>query len=260
MLATIPERRRIDFSHLLPDLAHVELGESVRDVPAHKQKSPLLWFMLCLSLLLHLSLLLVNIEVNKAHVKPELTQTLHIDLVPIPIKKPVVAAESITQPVDDIQAAPRVVSDIIAAPIIAPIVAQPIDTTESSRVTRRVIKSLSWQELHDIADSRHTPREQQSSAAIGDNVFHPGLRARLTTEANKPALARVEDSVLKNHLDPAGATVVKLADGNCLRASAAIKTGAPRDWYMTACGGRSESETMMERVNRDTKGRLNFEE
>lgn len=116
---------------------------------------------------------------------------------------------------------------------------------------------LSQRELNEIVGHNDHLR-QNNAAGIAKNVFHPGLRKKLTTEENKPVLARVEDRGLGTHTDPSGATVVKLGRGNCLR-SLVVKSGEARNWYMTPCAGKTESETIMDRVNHAVNGKLELD-
>jgi hypothetical protein len=37
------------------------------------------------------------------------------------------------------------------------------------------------------------------------------------------------------------------------------KIGAPQNWYMTRCAGKSESEKIMERVEQSINGKLKFD-
>lgn len=117
------------------------------------------------------------------------------------------------------------------------------------------VEPLTQQELNEIVE-RSDSVPQNNTQGIARNVFHPKLREQLTTEENKPVLARVEGSALETHTDPSGATVVKLGSGNCLRSPAA-KPGEARNWYMTSCSGKTESEKIMDRVkqsiNNDNK-------
>jgi len=120
------------------------------------------------------------------------------------------------------------------------------------------LEPLTPQELREITSSNsYSP--QGNSLGIARNVFHPGLREKLTIEENRPVLARVEDGDLKTHTDPSGATIVRLGSGNCLK-SPPSKPGEARNWYMTACAGKTESEKMLERVDRDVNGNRRFDE
>ena len=123
-----------------------------------------------------------------------------------------------------------------------------------------MIEPLSAQELKEIVESHDAQSASHATAAIAKNVFHPGLRARLSAEANRPTLKRAEDSDLQTLTDPAGATVVKIPGGGCMSSPADTKIGTPKNWYFTACGGHSESEQMMQRVNEEIKGKLRFED
>lgn len=120
------------------------------------------------------------------------------------------------------------------------------------------VEPLTQQELSEIV-GRSDSVPQNNTQGIARNVFHPKLREQLTIEENKPVLARVEDSALETHTDPSGATVVKLGSGNCLRSPAA-KPGEARNWYMTSCAGKTESEKILERVDTDVNGKRRFDQ
>lgn len=255
MLASIPEFREVDFSHLTISDISLEPVESVR-----KRQSILLWCALLLSLLLHLSLLLFQFGEKQFHPKQVSAPTLHIDLRQLPAKKQDVATEAVPRELVEIQPISDVKEEVVASPFIAEKIVTVEKSREAKPVTRLVIEPLSAQELKEIVESHDAQSASQSTAASAENVFHPGLRARLSAEANKPTLMRVEDSALQTFTDPAGATVVKLPDGGCMTSPSNTKNGAPQNWYFTACGGQSESEKMMERVNEDVNGKLRFDE
>lgn len=253
MLASIPEFREVDFSHLSIAGTNPESVEPVR-----KQRSTLLWLALLLSLLLHLSLLLFQFGEKQFHPQP--TPTLHIDLRQTPVKTPEIAPEIITPGVIEIPHVSNVEPKVVASSVVAEKIVTVEKPLAAKPATRLVIEPLSAQELKEIAERHDAQSASHSTAAIAENVFHPGLRARLSAEANKPTLMRVEDSGLQTFTDPAGATVVKLPSGGCMSSPANTKIGAPKNWYFTACGGQSESEKMLERVNSDVKGKLRFDE
>jgi len=255
MLATIPEFREVDFSHLKLTDAELESSASVR-----KSQSPLLWFALLLSALLHLSLLLLEFSSNQPRPKQASTHALHIDLLQAPLKKNDAPADVVTGEIAPLQSAQEVVQDVVVSTIPATKMVTVEQPREAQRVARLLIEPLTAQELAEVVDRNNTQSNYQGSAAISENVFHPGLRGKLIAEANKPQLARVEDSALQTYTDPAGATVVKLADGSCLMSPHESKIGAPKNWYMTPCGGKSESEQIMKRVNQDANGKLRFDE
>lgn len=252
MLAGIPEFREVDFSHLKFD--HTDF-ESVE--PARHQQSPLLWLALLLSSLLHLSLLLVEFSSNQLRPKQAPTQTLHIDLLQAPLKKRDVGPELMVRETVESQTDSKATKDVIEPPVSKPVIATTEKPRETQRQARVVIESLSPQELIAIVDNHNAQRDHQSQSAIGKNVFHPGLRAQLNAEANKPILARVEDAGLKTHLDPSGATVLMLDNGGCLR-SPPTEIGEAKNWYvsMTPCPGKNESERIMERVEQSINGKL----
>ena len=116
---------------------------------------------------------------------------------------------------------------------------------------------LTPQELREILGDNDSPL-QNETAEIAKNVFHPGLRKQLTDESNKPVLARVEDRGLETYTDPSGATIVVTGSGTCL-SSPPAKIGAPRNWYVSPCAGKTESEKIMDRVNEAVNGKLKFE-
>lgn len=115
---------------------------------------------------------------------------------------------------------------------------------------------LSPQELKELLGDDDF-QLQNDTAEIAKNVFHPGLRKKLTDEANKPVLARVEDRGLETYIDPSGATVVVSASGSCL-SSPAAKIGEPRNWYMVPCAGKNESEKTMDRIDEAVNRKLRF--
>lgn len=266
MLAGIPEFREIDFSHLKIELAGVESVAPVRN-----QQSTLLWLALFLSSLLHLSLLLVEFSSGSLRSKQvPIQQTLHIDLLQTPVKKRDTEPELMASETIKTQPDSAAVKDIVAVPVPEPVI-----TTKKSRATSNltstpisnptpnptglVIEPLSAQELAEIVEDHKAQAADQNPAAIAKNVFHPGLRAQLNAEANKPKLARVEDAGPKTYIDPAGATVVALDNGSCLMSPRTTKIGAPQNWYMTRCAGKSESEKIMERVEQSINGKLKFD-
>ncbi|HSC68859.1 MAG TPA: hypothetical protein VLC79_14270 [Cellvibrio sp.] len=127
---------------------------------------------------------------------------------------------------------------------------QMIDLQVSSHSS---FESLTPEDLKVISD-----RIKRPAVAIGENVFHPGLRQQLEDEAHKPVFARVEDHGLETYIDPSGATIVVSGNGSCMRSPAA-KIGEPRNWYSVACAGKNESEKIMDRVNEAVNGKLKLE-
>lgn len=254
MLASIPEFREVDFSHL--KLTDPELESSA---PVRKSQSPLLWCALLLSTLLHLSLLLLEFGSNQPRPRQAPAQTLHIDLLPAPLKKQEAPADVVSGEVVPFQAVQEV-AQVVVPPVPATKLVTVEQPHEVQPAARLVIEPLSAQELAEVVNRNNTQSDYQGSVAITENVFHPGLRGRLTAKANKPQLARAEDSVLQTLTDPAGATVVKLADGSCLRSPPESKIGGPKNWYMTPCDGKTEGEQMVDRINQSVNGKLEFEE
>jgi hypothetical protein len=253
MLAGIPEFREVDFSHLTLD--HTDF-ESVE--PARNQQLPLLSFALLLSSLLHLSLLLVEFNSNQPRPKQIPTQTFHIELLQATLKKRDVEPEFTTKESLESQTDFKTTKDVIVLPAPESVIATTAKPRETLQPTRLVIKPLSPQELAAIVDGHNAQADYQHPSAIGENVFHPGLREQLSKESNKPILARVEDADLKTHIDPSGATILRLNGGGCLRSPYA-EIGEPRNWYVTPCAGKSESENIMERVEQSINGKLKLD-
>lgn len=254
MLASTPEFREVDFSHLTISDAPLESFESVRN-----PQSSLLWIALLLSLLLHLSFLLINMSDKQSHLKSSPAPALRIDLVQLQTKRLEPVPEAATVGSSELQVAPEVEKEVVAFTVAATELIPIEKPDQVPSVTRLVIEPLTPTELAEIVDSHNVQSNSQAMAPIAGNVFHPGLRAELSKEANKPKLARVEESTLQTFTDSAGATVVKLPGGGCMSSPANTKIGAPKNWYFTACGGQSESEKMMERVNEDVKGQLRID-
>lgn len=250
MLATVPESREVDFSHL--KLESTDFEPVAR---APKRQSTFVWFALLLSALLHLLLLLLDFRENQSRPNNVTTQTLHIDLVRAPPEKRDIAPDVVNKEMVE----PQVHQQEVTSPVATSVIAPAEKPREAEPITRLVIEPLSSQELAEIVDSHNARSDSRSTAAIAENVFDPRLRARLSEEANKPTLARVENSGPKTYTDPAGATIVVLGSGNCLMSPLNTKIGSPKNWYMTPCVGKSESETMMERVDMDVNGKLRFE-
>ncbi len=119
-----------------------------------------------------------------------------------------------------------------------------------------VIQPLTAHELRQLTPQNSTGGDA-SPNGISANVFNPALRQQLNAAAAAPHLQRA-DAGPKTHTDPSGATVVDLEDGECLRSSEA-KLGEAQNWYMTACGGKSESEQIMERVSQAVNGKQTFD-
>lgn len=255
MLASTSEFREVDFSHLTITDTPLESVESLRN-----PQSSLLWVALLLSLLLHLSFLLLNVSDKQSHPKLTPAQTIRIDLVQLPTKKLDAVPELVTEEINERQVAPKVEKEVVAPPVPATAIVSTEKPREPPSGARLIIEPLTSKERAEIVDSHNAQSAFQATAPIAENVFHPGLRAGLSEEANKPKLVRAEDSVLQTFADPVGATIVKSPGGGCMRSPADTKIGAPHNWYFVACGGKSESETMIERVNEELNEKFRFDE
>lgn len=165
---------------------------------------------------------------------------------------------NLASPVDEHVDPPRVVEPSIDPERIHKALLLSMPLPESVEYSS-LLEPLTPQELKQITDAYPSQRDSENSAVIAKSVFHPGLRKQLTIEANKPKLARVEDdNGPKTYTDPSGATVVVLGNGSCLRSPGTTSSRGPRNWYMTPCGGKAESEQMLERVVQSLHDTLEF--
>lgn len=257
MFATIPEFREVDFSHLtiVADI-RVESIESDR-----KWQSPLLWCALLLSLLLHLSLLLFEFSEKQSHPEQALAQTLHIDLRQLPIKKQDIAPEILTQEVIDIPPVQDAEKAIVVSPVATKKIVAVAKPDEAKPVTRLVIEPLTSQELAEIVDSHNEQPNYENAPLIVENVFHPELRKKLIAASKERRKKRIEDEEPSaDYIDPSGAVRIETGMGTCLSTPQDNKPGGPRNWYVSLCKGKSESERAMERVNEDANKKLRFDE
>jgi hypothetical protein len=256
MLASIPEFREVDFSHLA--LTTDSTLESVELSP--KQKSPFVWFALLISLILHVSLLLLNVNEKHAFPKQPQTQVLHIDLRQLPTKKQGIAPEELTQEVTDISPAQEAENEIVVAPVRKEKVVTAAKSDQAHSVTRLVIEPLSAQELADIVESHNAQPDYENAPPIVENVFHPELREKLIAASKERRKKRIEDEdAAADYIDPAGAVRIETGMGTCISTPQNNKPGAARDWYVSLCKGKSESETIMERVEQSINGKLKFD-
>jgi hypothetical protein len=257
MFATIPEFREVDFSHLT--LTTDSALESVE--PARNPQSSLLLVALLLSLLLHLSFLLFNFSDKQFLPKPVPAQTLRIDLVQLPTKKLDVLPEIVTEEIVARQAELEAVKEVVALPIIAKEIVTADKTDEAKPITRLVIESLSAQELAEIVDSHNEQPDYENAPLIVENVFHPELRKKLIAASKERRKKRIEDEELSaDYIDPSGAVRIETGMGTCISTPQDNKPGAPRNWYVSRCKGKSESERAMERVEQSINGKLEFDE
>lgn len=138
---------------------------------------------------------------------------------------------------------------------LSPAVTEPI--ADESNVRSRRYRSLPSQEMSEISASQHSGAAYSHSSAIEKNVFHPKLRSQLKALQQQPALARVEDSGLDIYSTGIGSDRLKTKGGGCLEVADRGRDSGPRNWYMTGCGGKSESENMMDHVNEAVNERFN---
>ncbi|WP_049629939.1 hypothetical protein [Cellvibrio sp. pealriver] len=257
MLAINPDERDVDLSHLSAQVAYAISPEASQ---ATKKSLRYLVLGLIVSCTIHTVMLLVNWRQGVVAPKKSESTTLSIQLQTLPTPEPV-AEEVAPAPIAEITPTQQVSptspppEDSIQQPEIPETQASETKASETKAIG---LKPLTAEELRDIIQSNNSAHQTTPTGGIATNVFHPGLRQRLQEEERKPELQRA-DAGPKTHTDPSGATIVDLGGGKCLRSSVP-KLGQVQNWYMTSCGGTSESEQIMERVNNAVNGKLRFEE
>lgn len=138
---------------------------------------------------------------------------------------------------------------------LSPAALEPV--ADENTVRPRGYRPLSSQELSEISASQNAGSVYSDASGIERNVFHPKLRSQLNALQQQPALARVEDSRLNIYSTGIGSDRLKTKNGSCLEVADRGRDSGPRNWYMTNCGGKSESEKMMDCVNESVNERFN---
>lgn len=248
MLADPTYVREVDLSRF---------ANSIAELDAHPCSYPSPRYLLVglfFSALLHVFLFFWKIDspVIDSSVLPKSAPRIYLTLNPIDVKpkEDILSSAQPEKPVTTSDLAPVSVS-----PATLPEAA--ISSSELEQT--RIITTLSRDEMQEIYPERTSTIAPQLKGSIAENVFNPALRERLIAEENKPDLQRA-DAELKTYSDPSGATIVDLGNGKCLRSSVVSRVGEVQNWYMTGCGGKSESERIMERINERVNGKLQFEE
>jgi hypothetical protein len=158
--------------------------------------------------------------------------------------------------VSDGTAVPEVATESHAVKTaLSPAVTEPTADENSARPRR--YRPLSSQEMSEISASQNAGSVYSNSSAIEKNVFHPKLRSQLNALQQQPALARAEDSQLNMYSTGIGSDRLKTKSGGCLEVADRGRDSGPRNWYMTKCGGKSESENIMGRVDEAVNERFN---
>lgn len=260
MLADPLSSREDDFSHLYRRVTNVHLQD-----PDPVASSSFRYILIgcVVSILLHAVVFAFfwkqNAQLVQQPVSPPLTIQLTLKAQEIiPAELPSAPPVSV-KPAEKVPEAKGAGSVNSSTPVEhpEPNKSQPPQSEPDKSETRLiVVQPLTMDELHELSQQRISAAGE-SATGIAANVFHPELRKRLREEANKPKRQRA-DAGPKTYTDPSGATVVDLGGGKCLRSSAP-KIGEVVNWYMTSCGGKSESEQIMERVDQAVNGKLTFE-
>lgn len=250
MLADSIDAREVDFSHLQFLNSHPPVIESIRS----KLSLRYLFAGIAVSIFCHALLLILDWDLQVlSPVKAPATRLTvqlqaaipELDTLPKqPIETPSAGAATAEPIVDE----PQILEK--ESPVSAP--------TREEKPTTVLVQPLTPDELRSVIErDEQTSIESRTHApasGIAANVFNLALRKRLQEEESKPELQRA-DAGPKTHTDPSGATIVDLGGGKCLRSSVP-KPGAAQNWYMTSCGGKSESEQIMERVNQEVRERF----
>ena len=254
MLATIPDERDVDLSHL-----SAQVADAISPEMSQATKKSLRYLVLGLiaSCAIHAWMLLVNWKQGVTALKKPESITLTIQLQALPKPEPLAEQAATPKPV--------VMETAQPIPDAAPAQAQQASFADSPpaeanapEVSAQVIQPLNAEELRDIIQNYKSVKKVAPTSGIAANVFHPVLRQRLQEEERKPELQRA-DTGPETYTDPSGATIVDLGGGKCLRSSVP-KVREVQNWYMTSCGGKSESEQIMERVNNAVNEKLRLEE
>lgn len=251
MLADSIDAREIDFSHLQFLNSHPPVIESIRS----KLSLRYLLAGIAISVLCHALLLILDWDLQVLPpVKAPATRLM------VQLQAAIPERDTLPkQPIETPSAGAATAEPIVDEPQIlkkeSPVSASP---TSEEKPTIVVVQPLTPDELRSVIErddrtSSESPTHAPASG-IAANVFNPALRKRLQEEESKPELQRA-DAGPKTHTDPSGATIVDLGGGKCLRSSVP-KPGAAQNWYMTSCGGKSESEQIMERVNQEVRERF----
>ncbi len=250
MSADLLSSREDDFSHLYHRVIHANLPQAE---PIVRSSFQYLLIGCVVSIVLHALVLAFYWKQDSQPLGQSVSPPLIIQLtlktqkiipvempsVPSEVAEPERLASEIKESVQ-VNSATRVESQIPDKPETKPIVVQP----------------LTMEELRELNQQKNASTDEPVTG-IAANVFNPALRKRLHEEASKPELQRA-DAGPTTHTDPSGATIVDLGGGKCLRSSVP-KPGEAQNWYMTSCGGKSESEQIMERINQAVNGKLIFE-
>ena len=259
MLAINPDERDVDLSHLSAQVAYAISPEASQ---VTKKSLRYLVLGLIVSCTIHTVMLLVNWRQGVVAPKKSESTTLSIQLQTLPTPEPV-AEEVAPAPIADSTPTPTQQTSPISPPLEDPVQQPEIPESQSletkaSETNAIGLQPLTAEELRDIIQSNNSAHQTTPTGGIATNVFHSGLRQRLQEEERKPELQQA-DAGPKTHTDPSGAPIADLGGGKCLRSSVP-KLGQVQNWYMTSCGGTSESEQIMERVNNAVNGKLRFEE
>lgn len=250
MLAGIPEFREDDLSHLYLRVINGNLPDAE---PVHRSSFRYVLIGCAVSIVLHALVLAFYWKQDSQLVQQTVSPPLTIQL----IRKPreITAIETLSASPVVMQPAEKT-PEIHESPQLTNLLATEPQVQNKKEEKSIVIQPLTMDELRELNQQENTLLDEPATG-IATNVFNPALRRRLNEEASKPGLLRA-DSGPKTHTDPSGATVVDLGGGKCLRSSVP-KLGEAQNWYMTSCGGKSESEQIMDRVNQAVNGKLKFE-
>nr|WP_324258901.1 hypothetical protein [Cellvibrio fontiphilus] len=258
MLATMPDNWDVDLSHLPVKVAYAISPE----VSLATKRSPLYLIIgLLVSCAIHASMLLIHWQQNIAALKKPESITLRVQLQMLAKPEPIIEQAPLPLPNNQrgekpiLRNAPAPQESISTSNLPADVA---VPEPQKPEIKAPVLQRLTAEELRDIIQTSNNIQKTAPTTGIATNVFHPALRQALQEEERKPELRRA-DAGPKTHMDPSGATIVDLGGGKCLRSSVPT-AGEAQNWYMTSCGGKSESEEMLQRVNQAVKGKLQFED
>lgn len=265
---------------MLPVLDHKDIDLSAPPIEFERAavtKNHGLWLAVVASLTMHFLLVLIIPLTSSPPVARQVPlktppPTVHVTLSRLVSKKAVTTIEvrDVSVPPSATVSEPAIKANNVSVETSVPEIASenhPVKTALSLAVTEpsadesnarpRHYRSLSSQDMSEISASQHGATVYSNSSAIEKNVFHPKLRSQLNALQQQPALARVEDSGLNTYSTGIGSDRLKTKGGGCLEAADRGRDSGPRNWYMTRCGGKSESEKITDGINEAVKERFN---
>lgn len=264
----------IYFQSSEPDLSHfqyltnidlVDVGRALGDVakynPRKAHLSVLSWALL-ISLLVHSALLFVNFISSKNQRISNSPQAIHIQLQ----RKQVIAVQA--ESVESKLIKPNLVeSESVGRVSVEPEISSvtEIVQTDSAKANnpkniptenvaaQKIFIPVTPEELSSLQGEPAWPVEpsdadlKEVSKEPFGSVFDPRLRKKLQAQQ---VASRAKEMGLSSYELSNGSSVVKLSDKHCLSTLPQGRREDATNWYHTKCQEKSESERMMDNVNK----------